>query len=470
MFIVRKLYCISILLLCNYVCIQAQNVKIPQNELFKHLLRDSNSISRITLSVDPIIPQPAAYNLHYQQLIKSKEGIYVLIDGTGRVYKALSWDNNWIQFERIDITTYYGFNKGAQKLIIGDTIFSFGGYGFWHFNGSLSYLTQRKEWEVLPLNKEIPYFEIYDRFSSISQFDFTNSVFYFSGIPVGQQTITNDFINDSFYVFDIHKRWIQALGKSNLKKADFIRYSDNRKVETPWGILFDSPLDDNKDYIINIKDNLMYVSDNRIIQQLIPSGNYQKNNLLFYKNGYLYVSSSPFDKVDSLKFNFGKFKLLKSKLYTKANGIVIHDNTITNNQLAIYIMCVVILLLISLLVYFFKNRQFSISQKKEITIIQREEILSELEKQLLIQLISKIEKNKSCTTEELNSLLGVGFKTNEIKKKARTDFITKVNYKLKQHFLMSEDVIIRNRSDEDKRSYLYSFSPGIIPKIKALVK
>ena len=34
---------------------------------------------------------------------------------------------------------------------------------------------------------------------------------------------------------------------------------------------------------------------------------------------------------------------------------------------------------------------------------------------------------------------------------------------------MSEDVIVRNRSDEDKRSYLYSISKGLIVKIKELL-
>ncbi len=65
--------------------------------------------------------------------------------------------------------------------------------------------------------------------------------------------------------------------------------------------------------------------------------------------------------------------------------------------------------------------------------------------------------------------MGVALKSIEIKKKARTDFITKVNHKLKQHFLLSDDIIIRNRSEEDKRSYLYSIDPDLIIKIKKML-
>lgn len=465
----RELACVIVFVLNSIVVLKAQNIKVPQNAFLSHLLRDSSQIARIPLSKDPIIPQPSPFSKNFQQLIKSKSGLYLFIDGTGRIYKASNWDNSWVNFNRIDSTTFFGFNKGSQKFIIGDTIFSFGGYGFWHFNGSLSYFTSRKEWEMLPLNKEIPYYEIYDRISSISQFDLNDSQFYFSAIPIGQQTVINAPTNDSFYVFDIRTKSLRALGKRIISNDDYMRFADPHKVETPWGILVDSPFGDNRDLVLNIKDNLMYVSDNRILQQLIPSSIYANNNLLFYQNGYLFVSAFPFDKIDSIKFDFGKFKLLNKKIYSNDRGL--NELGIFNKifQYGVYILVLIISLLLSFIFYLYQRNKKNIKTEKIQETTQLDELLSPLEKQLLKQFIIIIEKNNYCSTDELNNMLGVGLKSIEIKKKARTDFITRVNYKLKQHFSLSDDIITRERSEEDKRSYLYSISADLIVKIKMLL-
>lgn len=447
----------------------AQDINVPQNALLSHLLRDSNQISRITISKDPIIPQPVPFSKNHQQLIKSNTGLYVFIDGTGRIYKVKNWDKNWVNFTRIDSTKFFGFNKGSQKFISQDTIFSFGGYGFWHFNGSLSYFTAKKEWEMLPLNMEIPYYEVYDRISSISQYDFDNGVFYFSAITVGQQTVVNAPVNDSFYAFNFHKRQVQSIGKIVFSRPEFIRFCENRKVQTPLGLLMDCPFDDNKDYLFNIKDNQIFTSDNRIMQQLISSSNYASNNLLFYQNGYLYSTTFPFDKLDSLKFDFSKFKLLNRKIYETYNVPSTSNFSSLISKHGLTILLPLLFILSIVLVFFVKRKNKEVKVQKIQDNVQIDELLSPLENQLLKQFISIIDKNQRCSTDELNNMLGVGLKTTEIKKKARTDFITKVNYKLKQHFSMSEDVIIRTRSEDDKRSYLYSVSPTLILKIKKLL-
>lgn len=469
MFIAKKVALIVVFVFNAFLFSSAQNVKVPQNALLSHLLRNSDPISRIPLSKDPIIPQPAPFTKNFQQIIKSNNGLYVCIDGTGRVFKATSWDNNWVNFDRIDSTTFFGSNKGSQKFIIGDTIFSFGGYGFWHFNGSLSYFTSQKEWEMLPLNIEIPYYNINDYISSISQYDSKNYLFYFSAIPIGQQTVVNAAVNDSFYVFDIRKRNLRAIGKSIISQENYLRFVEPHKVETPWGVLMDCPLGDNKDYILDVKNNLMYVSEKRILQQLIPSSQYSDNNLLFYHNGYMFVSAFPFSKIDSLKFDIGNFKLLDTKIYsTKRELTELKIETILTKY-SITILLFIIIVLLIIIFYLFKWKKESKSTKDVLEKTQQEELLSPLEKQLLKQFISKVEKNQTCSTDELNSMLGVALKSVEIKKKARTDFITRVNHKLKQHFLLSDDIIIRNRSEEDKRSYLYSIDQDLVIKIKKLL-
>lgn len=448
--------------------IYAQDIQVPQNALLKHLLRDSIPIAQISIAQTPIIPQPAEFAKNFQQLVKTGNALYLFIDGTGRVYKVSKWDDQEVFFRRVDSTFYFGYNQGSRKLIINDTLFSYGGYGFWHFNGCLSYFTPHKDWEMQPLNKDIPFFNINNRYSSIVYFDAKKQDLYFSAAPIVQQTVVHGLENDSFYILNIANRNLITLGKNLFDKAKFEKFRVAKQIETPYGILFDCPLDDNRDFILNIKNNEVYTSDSRIIQSLIPSADYASDNILFYKNGYMYASTPPFDKIDSLKLEFNKFNKLENKIFVPVNTSNLTQG-IQNDKLLLISIFVILSVILAYLLYilFFHKRSVNqqIEQSKE-----HQELLSSLEKQLLKEFISMVEVKGICSTEELNSLLGVGYKSIEIKKKARTDFITKVNFKLRTHFSTQSDIIIRDRSDLDKRSYLYSLEKDMIPNIKKLLK
>jgi hypothetical protein len=73
----RELACVIVFVLNSIVVLKAQNIKVPQNAFLSHLLRDSSQIARIPLSKDPIIPQPSPFSKNFQQLIKSKSGLYL---------------------------------------------------------------------------------------------------------------------------------------------------------------------------------------------------------------------------------------------------------------------------------------------------------------------------------------------------------------------------------------------------------
>lgn len=456
----RFLFVLSVMLFNNFSSLEAQNILVKQNALFMHLLRDSISVTNISLSLTQIIPQPLEFSKNKQQLVKSGNSLYLFIDGTGRVYKAIKWDDKQVFFSRVDSTFYFGYNQGSRKLIINDTLFSYGGYGFWHYNGCLTYFTPHKEWEMQPLNKDIPFFNNNDRYSSIAFFDDKNLDLYFSAAPIVQQTVINGIENDSFYVLNIANRNLKTLGKNLFSKAIFEKFMLAKKLETPYGILFDCPLDDNRDFILDLKNNKIYTSNKRILQSLIPSSAYSLDNMFFYQNGYLYASSPPFEKIDSLLFDFSNFKLIETKVYEQKSSKIIN---FSND----------FLIIISVLLLLFISLFFIIQKRKSIKNIEisneQEEVLSALERQLLNDFISMIESRGYCSTDELNNLLGVGYKSTEIKKKARTDFITKVNYKLRTHFSSDSDIIIRDRSDLDKRSFLYSIKEEMIDKIKKML-
>lgn len=93
-------------------------------------------------------------------IVKTKQGLFVLIDGTGRVYRVQKQENE-IDFVRIDSTHYTGYNFGAYGFAIHDTLFSLGGYGFWRHNGHLRYFKGAQQgWEITALNIEVPILDV----------------------------------------------------------------------------------------------------------------------------------------------------------------------------------------------------------------------------------------------------------------------------------------------------------------------
>lgn len=463
----RCLITFWVLAFCTNGFIYSQEIQVLQNALLKHLLRDSIPVSHISISNTPLIPQPAEFAKNFQQLVKTGNSLYLFIDGTGRVYKVSKWDDQQVSFSRVDSTFYFGYNQGARKLIINDTLFSYGGYGFWHFNGCLSYFTSHKDWEMQPLNKDIPFFNVNNRYSSIVYFDSRKQDLYFSAAPIVQQTVVHGLENDSFYVLNTAKRNVQTLGKNLFDKAKFEKFIVAKQVETPYGILFDCPFDDNRDFILNLKDNEVYASEGRVLQSLIPSAAYASDNILFYQNGYLYVSTAPFNKMDSLNFDIKKFNKLENKIFVPVNTPDLIQG-IEYNKFTLIVIGLILFITVGYLFYTLLFKKRNVNEQIE-QFNEQQELLSPLEKQLLKQFIGMVEEKGVCSTESLNNLLGVGYKTIEIKKKARTDFITKVNYKLRAHFSTQSDMIIRDRSDLDKRSYLYSIDREMIPQIKKLL-
>src|SRR5260221_12753269 len=92
-----------------------------------------------------------------QKLVRSNNGLYILVQGTGRVYEVKRW-NEEVMITRIDSTIYTGNNFGSVPFSYRDTLYSLGGYGFWKSNGHIRmYLPNKAEWEIVPVNVEIPF-------------------------------------------------------------------------------------------------------------------------------------------------------------------------------------------------------------------------------------------------------------------------------------------------------------------------
>ena len=435
----------------------AQIIQVPQNKLLQFLLRDSLPISYIESLNEKIIP--ASYLPKeidsYQHLVKDKSGLYIFLEGTGILYKAIDWDNENVRFKRLDSTNFAGYNYKALNFIANDTAFSFGGSGFWYTNGQLRYFSnEHREWYLKLLDKQIPFC-----IGSPFQFDSKHLKLYWYLTNIkGEQF--NERVYDSIYLFDFNKREVYSLGNSCY---DFKNVSGKRSLSfnTPNGVLELATPFEKGNTLIDFKHNAV-LTDNKdsYYAAIFGSSLNYDGYTLFYQNGYIYHSYYPYNSIDSIRLDFSAFKNTGQKIYTPKldkDAATIYTS-ISTPGIIISLLSTVIASLLFYIFYFNKKQKLLILPNPQIDLVKENQIFSSLEMQLLQEIIICAKVIGYCTCEELNHIFGVSNKSTEIQKKSRNDFINKINNKFKTHYPLTEDLISRRRSETDKRTFLYSIS------------
>lgn len=94
-------------------------------------------------------------NLNYQEiLIPGSSLSYLTVSCTGQVYQLDR--KNWV-LKRVDQTFFRGANCLSIKFLRDNTLYSFGGYGFWQSSNVLTkYDSQKKEWMSVGVKGELP--------------------------------------------------------------------------------------------------------------------------------------------------------------------------------------------------------------------------------------------------------------------------------------------------------------------------
>ena len=179
-----------------------------------------------------------------QQLIRTDSSLYVFVQSTGRVYKAVSRDSQFIRFQRIDSTLALFYNIGSYQFSDGEDIYSYGGYGFWKTNGLLrKFNFKHGEWDVVPLDREI-----------VAQYNPSNLIWY-DAIKRQLHVPFQQFVNDGVkhirhkvgqfdgksWVLDLPSRkWVQS-GTVNPALPDAAeRANAEVHFQTPNGLVIES--------------------------------------------------------------------------------------------------------------------------------------------------------------------------------------------------------------------------------------
>ncbi|HEY6082318.1 MAG TPA: hypothetical protein VIU45_02600, partial [Chitinophagaceae bacterium] len=424
----------------------AQTYWIPATPLFNFLYQLDKPVSAITnQDGEHFLPIALNGKPTDQYLIRDNNGFYIMIGGTGQVYKAIARKNNQIGFMRMDSTFYSGYNFGAIDFSCKDTLFSFGGYGFWRTNGQLRFYNESTEWNITRINKEYPV--VYCTFNYLPA---VSKLFYIRRPTLNQAT--SDKLNDYQVIeLNINARKNTPLGKMHISWIS-ANLGIHLFINAPSlnGTLVD--LNDGL-VLVNFSKNIVYKAISaKLHNEIFRLSDRLVKNTFEFENK-IYFNLYPDTTLYSVPVSINDFAKEPTPLYEPLTG--------NSSWIRLIILAGIIIITSSLLVYSIVKRRAS--QKNIVNDREdnskpagtNESAFDALETQLIKQIIEKSKKGSGLSVVEINSLLGLSKKTAEIQKKNRSEKINHINNKFKIVFNTGQDLIQSIRSEDDKRYINY---------------
>ena len=381
-----------------------------------------------------------------QSLIKGEKDLYINIDGTGRIYQITHKKNDSLLIKRLDSTFFFGYNNSAYTFNYNDTIMSLGGFGYWRFNGQLRYYSSKnREWDILPLNQEIHVSK------ECIYFDRVSNQIYFLQMQYADPVINKEYKQQYVYKLDLVNKKNILLGEASPEVySKFPIGVQYISVELPslGGELI--ILNGRDIYLYDFKNNEVYkLINTTIVKTIFSSSAGAFIDLAFEQNGKLFFSKSndPYHQLDSMPISIKDFTKQDYPLYIPVNK---YSNL--NSGIGVVLFA----LFIFLIYRKWKKRKNQKYVQQEYSLSDGKENEFKPNELDLIEKIYQISLDgKSLSVEDVNQILGLSKKSLEIQKKIRTETINRINLKFRNKFSTDEELIIRLRTEEDRRFYRY---------------
>ena len=96
-------------------------------------------------------------------LVKKAKQIWIQPLGLGHLYQIEKNYNTYL-LHRLDSTVHSGVNFESFTFQLNDTIFQYGGTGFWNIRGIITYFSpETHEWELYPSNTIVKAYDDYEK-------------------------------------------------------------------------------------------------------------------------------------------------------------------------------------------------------------------------------------------------------------------------------------------------------------------
>jgi len=431
-------------LICGNTCLAfSESFKIDSNQTFEFLYKYPNDIDLISNCGNKAFQFKINNGNSEIKIIKNELGLFILINGTGRVYKAASLINKTITFNRIDSTKFFGHNFNSLDFSYKNAIFSYGGYGYFNNNGQLRIFNNEQEYSIVPLNQEFREAVAYPNYLK------SKSLLFFLQIPTLHQS--TNILTSTFNVtsLDLHNYNIKILGKINdnvkIKNADFIC-----NLSFLNGALVSI---DNNIYLLDYENNKIHKLINESIRKLLFSKLNTNYNTFFSIDNKIYFNNVKNNNLSSFTISMNDFRPEPYSLYEE-----------TKNYTIIFGWSII--MLIMLFIAFLYNKK-AIKNSSSNNRVELNDIIelneknvsnnefNNVEKEIINLIIDNSEKKSFISVEQLNDIMGLKKKSLEIQKRVRSESINRINHKFNIIYNQNSIFIERVKSKEDARYYNY---------------
>ena len=398
------------------------------------------------------------FKMNGQELIKTKESLYLFISQTGVIYQLEGKVDSTYSFRRIDATININYNIASNNFVWNKNIYSYGGYGFWKLNGHLrAFNFLDREWDIAPTNNEIisnghNWFSkkegrVYVPFQSIIN----------AGI-VGPESISGKKNYDSYYLDLASKKWVK-LGTMHASAKKLVEESSitNSFFTIDSGYIY---LNQDEAFYFNFISNKIYKSKNSELNQFFIRRANSKD-IFLYKDS-LFSFSPESQSYSTKKLLSASFELLSFPIWG-----------LDNNYFYVIAFVVFMLTVFSFSIWLFNrsvDKKLEQSQLKILKSKSTNQAFVGTEVALISLLLRSSKKGMNVEINEINHVLGIKDKNVGLQKKVRSDMINAINEKY-QFVTQSELQLISSvRKEDDKRFYEYFISATEIKSIERILE
>lgn len=356
--------------------------------------------------------------------------IYFFGGLSGEVYTIIEDSLN-----RLDATPDHRLNITSNIFVNNDTIFKYGGYGYWsQRNFNIYFDFQSKEWQVYKTSKESynPMGSFYGLYLKIKE-----GIYFFGGKMVDETNRINQIKSKDVLYFDFKSKAFEKLGTSELEfNLSHYLVHDNEFIY----LIKDTIL-----YQVSPKDNTvnLYSYSNKLW-----SISKERNFNTFKKDRYYIEVNDPLSNKSKL------ISLTKEELFKNPLGSLKLYNKDLDSKPALFflVLFLVSILFLILLKIILNKKQILL---KDASLVFKN-IHYPLEKEE-IAILKKLLTSKRISTKEVLEIIEKKeysyVHNTRIKDKTMKD----LNLKLKMIFNFDKTPILEIRSSEDRRNKLFCF-------------
>ena len=421
-----------------------EQFKITNNPFLDKITSFKDLEYKVLLSKqNRIIPvEQTLFKINGQEVIKTKDELYLLISQTGVIYRMEDKQDSVYTFKRIDATININYNIDCNNFIWNKNIYSYGGYGFWKLNGHLrSFNFLDKEWDITPTNIEIIS-------NGTNWFDKKEGKLYVpyqmivnAGIK-SAEGIKATKINDSYYLDLATKNWIK-LGSLNLNTKKLVVDNITSSVfSLDSGYIY---MIQDEAYYFNFINNKIYKSKNPDLNQFFVRRALIQDIFLYKDSIYSY---SPEQRsYTTRKLSLDNFEALDFPIWG-----------LDDNYFYLLAFIVLVLAVLGFTIWLF-NRKLNRKLEQSKLKIFKSKLINQAfvgtEVALISLLLKSSKKGLHAEIAEINHVLGIKDKNVGLQKKVRSDIMNAINEKYK-FITQSDNALINSiRKEDDKRFYEY---------------